>query len=331
MPENQTKVWHYPWVRTCARLCFASIILVLLFRRVDFTSVIRALGKFDIRWLLPIISLPFAVRYILACQMSLGSKQLKMHVSIFDLFRINLISTFYSLIVPGAIVGGGAGWYKLYKAQGKGVEAWALLIYFRFINTLTLVAVGVVGMWFDARLHSTRMRAAIIGLAILIGLLSLPLFFPAVTRALEKLWIPLWSRFRSPIWIAEKGRAIWQALLTFQSTGGRTIAQVLGLSLLSHALGIFNFWLYASAVHIHLSFFVLGWIRTLVSLLQLLPVSVAGLGVREASVVLILPKYGVPAEQALSFSLVIFAMFVFTGLVGGVFELWDLLKGKKRK
>ncbi len=71
------------------------------------------------------------------------------------------------------------------------------------------------------------------------------------------------------------------------------------------------------------------WIVRVCFAVQLVPISVSGLGVREASLVMLLPGYGVPMEQALSFSLVIFGMLVFSGLIGGLCEAWDLLMPKK--
>jgi hypothetical protein len=59
--------------------------------------------------------------------------------------------------------------------------------------------------------------------------------------------------------------------------------------------------------------------------------AVAGLGLREASVVLILREYGVVEAQALTFSLAIFGLLVIAGLTGGALEAWDLLFGRFRR
>lgn len=56
------------------------------------------------------------------------------------------------------------------------------------------------------------------------------------------------------------------------------------------------------------------------SLIVLLPISVAGIGTREAGLVFLLGKLGIPAEQALACSVLQFAIFtLFGGLVGAAF------------
>ncbi|MFW9944857.1 MAG: lysylphosphatidylglycerol synthase domain-containing protein, partial [Candidatus Sifarchaeia archaeon] len=47
-------------------------------------------------------------------------------------------------------------------------------------------------------------------------------------------------------------------------------------------------------------FFVIGWISTFVTIIQLIPISIAGLGIREASYAVLLNEYGISPEQAIS-------------------------------
>ena len=59
-------------------------------------------------------------------------------------------------------------------------------------------------------------------------------------------------------------------------------------------------------------------ITAAISLAMLLPVSVSGFGTREAAAIFLMGQmYGIPKEQAISFSLLCFGVFnVFGGLVG---------------
>jgi uncharacterized protein (TIRG00374 family) len=318
-----------PWAGWLLRLAFAAFLLTLLFTQIDVASVLNTLTLVNVRALVPIFVLYFFVRYIWAYQMSLGLIPLRIHFTVLHLFKIILISSFYSLILPGNILAGGtASWYKLSRHNRKGIEAGALLIYFRAVNTLTLLGIGLVGMWFDSHLSSPRFRATTGAVFVGVVLLSLPFFSPKVTHRIERLGEPLLHRLSLPAWIQDKGRAVWKALTAFQSLKKGTIALVFGLSLLSHALGIFLYYLLALAVGIRLSVFVMGWIRSVVAIIQMVPISIAGLGMREVSLVLLLRGYGIPEAKALSFSLVVFGVMVVGGLVGGLLEGWDLLLGR---
>jgi uncharacterized membrane protein YbhN (UPF0104 family) len=63
-----------------------------------------------------------------------------------------------------------------------------------------------------------------------------------------------------------------------------------------------------------------------VALLLLLPVSIAGLGLREGGYVGLLGLFGVPAPQALALSLMLFAYTLFGALLGWLAELSDHAK-----
>ena len=60
-----------------------------------------------------------------------------------------------------------------------------------------------------------------------------------------------------------------------------------------------------------------------VNLVTVLPISINGLGVREGTVVFLLGQFGVQSERALVLSLLIFAMGLLVGVVGGLFVATD--------
>jgi len=63
------------------------------------------------------------------------------------------------------------------------------------------------------------------------------------------------------------------------------------------------------------------WIVALVALAQVLPITVAGLGVREGLFVFLLAQYGAPAETALALSLTVFSVTLLFALLGGALSL----------
>jgi glycosyltransferase 2 family protein len=103
-------------------------------------------------------------------------------------------------------------------------------------------------------------------------------------------------------------------------------AAVLGLSVVTMGFTILVFKLVADSVGSHLP---LGnWIMIVppVTLIQLLPISLAGWGVREAVLVVALASFGVPAEMALATSVLLGLCLVASGLPGGLiwFANWDI-------
>ncbi|HZK08400.1 MAG TPA: lysylphosphatidylglycerol synthase transmembrane domain-containing protein [Bacteroidales bacterium] len=71
------------------------------------------------------------------------------------------------------------------------------------------------------------------------------------------------------------------------------------------------------SLNIHISFLESGFIISLIGLILLLPISIAGFGTREAGLIYLLAFYGISAETAISFSLLQFlTFFVWGGLIG---------------
>jgi hypothetical protein len=114
---------------------------------------------------------------------------------------------------------------------------------------------------------------------------------------------------------------------------GRSVA-VLALSAVTMGFTILGFKLVADGVGNRLS---LGnWIMIVppVMLIQLLPISLAGWGVREAVLVVALASFGVSAEAALATSVLLGLCLIASGLPGGLIWLgdWDLApSGMKKK
>jgi uncharacterized protein (TIRG00374 family) len=306
------------------QVALAIGLLFILFRRIEVESLQQIVGKLNFVPLCISLILTLLIRYLWAFQMSFGLGPLGMRHSVFPLFRIGLVSTFYSLVLPGNMVSGGASWYKLSRLENKYIEAGALLVYFRLVNTLTLVGIGLVGMWFDTISSSPQLKILTILLFLIILLALFPFTLPVFTRRLKTLSRYLVDGLALPEWFAKNGQKVWNSLDAFQSLSRGRVLSIFGLSLFIHSLGILNYFLLLSALQVHLSVYVILWVRSLLVIIQMMPFTIAGLGVREASLVILLNRYGVPSAQALSFSLLVFTWTIVGGVAGGVFEAQDL-------
>jgi uncharacterized membrane protein YbhN (UPF0104 family) len=103
-------------------------------------------------------------------------------------------------------------------------------------------------------------------------------------------------------------------------------AAVLSLSVAVMGLTILAFMLVAESRGVDLSWRSWVVIVPAVSLIQLVPISLAGWGVRELGVVVLLTGFGIPAEAALTTSLLVGVCSIVIGLPGGPLWLtgWDI-------
>ena len=111
------------------------------------------------------------------------------------------------------------------------------------------------------------------------------------------------------------------------------LGALMGLSAATVGVTILGFMLVADSLGVDLSFG--SWVVIVppVGLIQLIPVSLAGWGLREFGVVVILAGFGIPAEAALATSLLVGLCLIVIGLPGSLLWLtgWDIAPASAAK
>ena len=117
--------------------------------------------------------------------------------------------------------------------------------------------------------------------------------------------------------LPQKLKQVITTLTEYKNVGLNIFITVIMLSISTQLMGISIYYLFAHMLDIDLSFVIIGWIRTIVVVATMLPVTISGIGVREGMFIYILSQYGIGTEQSLALS---FLVFVFTVLIGGLFS-----------
>ena len=105
-------------------------------------------------------------------------------------------------------------------------------------------------------------------------------------------------------------------------THRRTLLLALGLSLILQSLVITIFYLISLALNLSVPLRYFFLFVPLISVISMLPISVAGLGLREGSAVYLFTKVGLDSAGALSLSLLWFAVTALCSGLGGVVFLF---------
>lgn len=228
------------------------------------------------------------------------------------LFRIVLAVQFYALALPGALAGGGATWLKyLEYGAGKGAAAASVAIN-RGIGLLVLVPIGSVALMTDP--HIGHLPPAVtVGLTIA-GPLALCLFWSRFPPAL----LPRTSSGDPRSRMIRRGA---ERVDAFQRLPARARAIVLAAAIACELGNAAALWTFARAVGVTVDYQSVLWIRGLLQLALLLPLSIGGLGIREASLVALGSLAGVSAPEAVAWSLTILAGSTGVALAGGIMEL----------
>lgn len=231
------------------------------------------------------------------------------------LLKLVLVGAFFNQVLPTG-VGGDAvrAWRCSKMGIGLGAAIRSILLD-RACGYLVLIVVYAVSLprLLDI-LPEGEERAGVLAVLVvaIVGLLALV--------SLDRLPRPI-LRLRAIAPFAELSREG-----RFLLKNSRRSAAIIGLSALTIGLTILAFKLLADAIGSPLS--LASWMIIVppVTLIQLLPVSVAGWGLREVALVVALGLFGVPAEAALATSVLMGFCLILIGLPGSVIWLtdWDI-------
>jgi uncharacterized membrane protein YbhN (UPF0104 family) len=280
-------------------LISAALMFVVL-RRTDLSAVSEALSRLSLETVFIAAAL-----YVLAHALNAFKLKLLMEDRpLTDLVRYTFVALFYGTVLPGQLLGDAMKAYRLVRPGDDGAGVVAAVVVDRIIGLAALVLITGIALLIDPRGFPAAFPA--LSFALLAGLilaLLLPLVVPKIPNALDNAL----GRFLRA-WHASTGD--WGALVGCFVTGiAFQIISVIVVAYLGAGMGI------------SLSF--PAWIAVvgMVSLVLLMPITVAGVGLREGGLVVLLGFVGVAAADAVALSLAMLAYTLFGAALGAVADM----------
>jgi uncharacterized membrane protein YbhN (UPF0104 family) len=201
------------------------------------------------------------------------------------------VSSFFSQVIPNVAADALRVWMLTQLGRGWRL-ATASVVIDRAIGIVALIAVGLVMLQLPSPLAALGgHRAAVTELFVallVIGLASLLL-----ARGLGTV-LEFW---RYTAWLGRFAKAAHSVLLA-----RRTGFAVAGIAVVVQLQTILAVWLLSQAADLALSMLDAGVLFVVMVAVALIPISIAGWGVRELTVVSLLTGYGISLERALFFS-----------------------------
>jgi uncharacterized protein (TIRG00374 family) len=186
--------------------------------------------------------------------------------------------------------------------------------------TLVLVALGLavaVGRYEGVEILVVLEVVFLVAMVVL-GLL---LFSRRLGHALERRLFPLGRRVK----LEKPLQSLYWAMHEYRSAPG-VMAAVLGVSVVSQLMRVVGIWLCGEAVGADVSPLVYIILGPLLFLVQMIPFTLNGLGVREAFFVLFLARFDVPEDVAFAAGFLYFAISIATCLPGAFILLWKSVR-----
>ncbi|MEJ2324987.1 MAG: lysylphosphatidylglycerol synthase transmembrane domain-containing protein [Nitrospirota bacterium] len=232
---------------------------------------------------------------------------LKDDFSLKRLFPLYLLGSFFSIFMPGLVGGDAMKIYYLYKETGKGSQSLASVFMDRYIGFCTLMALGMLAFPFGLGYFRGSWIEWVLPLIVL--------GFVSASLAIFGLRLFNRIRFLSDLY----------NYFHFYRRRGKVIVKTVLLSVVVQVAIIYAIYVLALGLGEHIPFLAMLIFVPIITTVSAFPISLAGIGLREASSVLLFGTIGVGPDTATAIS---FAWFLSTA-AGGLTGLYEYLRVKE--
>lgn len=324
------KVTNNAW-KLLLRIAVSLVIVVFMAAKYDWSKLWGGILGADLRWLCPVVLTVFLVHLIGACRWKL----LYPPASIKELLGIIYLSRLFSTVLPGQLFGEAAKVIYLNTQMKKcGVDAdvekiTASVIMDKLTGFLSLFVIGILGIAASSIKDTAAVLTLVFFLSVTIASACV-LGLPKMDKLLINLDNIIGIRLK---WAGRIIRRVQIFLECWRSYLGRPsrLGLCMGLSFVFQFLGALNEYMVGKAVGFYVPLTDWCWIFAILSIILLLPISIAGLGVREASLVGMLALFGVNAVDAITCSLLLLGCQLMDSGIGAIILMAGWTTGGKRK
>ena len=298
------------------KLLISSGLLYLLYRKIPLNDVKEVLFSLETWYLVPIVVLLFVNTMLSALKWQLFLRADNVHISLATLTGTYMIGNFYNMFLPSNIGGDSYRIYDVARKSREGVRSAASVFADRVSGFVALVILGLL----SSVVVSSRFAEPLLFLGPLLILVLLVLMLVALYKQPPfRMFLRLTRLDRSTI----VRRLTDKFFLSFACYGAdrRLLVQVMAISFAFQGSVICIVYLLALSIHATIPFIYFSAFVPLIALMEVLPLSINGIGLRDAGYVFFFGWAGMTDIQTRSLALLFLAMSISYSLFGGLVYL----------
>ncbi len=301
------------------RISISIILLVFLFKQVDKKSLLEAIKNAD-KSLLFLAFLIFSLSYILCLfRWEMLLKAVKIHLPLKRVIISFSGGIFFSLFLPSTIGGDLMRSIDLAAHTKRPREVIATVLLDRLSGYVGLVLLALLALLFGWKLLQDKsiLLSVIIITAVLIAILSVlfnKFIYSKINRLLHS---PDAGRIRQLL------KDLHEEMHYFKHHK-KVIINNLIFSVLIQAVSPLTFFVIAKSLGMKISLIYFFIFLPIIGAITLLPISIGGLGLRDATTVFFFAKAGVAKDLAFAMSLLNFSFLLIYGSLGGLIYVFTV-------
>ena len=293
------------------RICISVGILLFLFKRVDLSKIIQNISQANKPILTSVLLLIFLCYFIGFLRWKILLTGLGLNLATSLIFKSFCLGLFSNLFFPSTVGGDLAKSVDLGLRTQKLKRVVASIILDRLSGYSGLVIVAVLALLLGYKIITDLVVFFVLGIisVLLIGILAILFNNFLFSRATNLL------RFFGRI--GQTLNNLHYEIYNFRNQK-RIILKSVYYSLIIQLITSFTFFLISLALGVKINPFYFFILVPIIGTISAVPVSIAGLGLREASSMYFFTKVGMSGEVALAVALLSFSMIFLFGLIGGI-------------
>lgn len=318
MPLYSNNKLRSAWIRQTLKLGLSAGLLAYCLTLVDLSRIPKLL--IDCNWRLLVCA------FLLTLAGTILPKAIILRIlltprsatTIIRLISINLTLRFYTMILPKAIVAG-IRWNKYRKISDANTAF--VIVSFETLLGLTTATIFALGFMFTERapVIPIELKSATLFLLVLFSFSSVLLFFYPHLQLLDRCQKALGST--SITGFAGRLLEKWREsviLLNFRES--TRIYPVLLVAALGHLIFLTGGYILFMAMQVDVDFTAVAWIRSAVFVLVSVPISFAGIGIRELGFISLFGLYGIDSSIILAYALLALFLQTLIAILGLLIE-----------
>jgi hypothetical protein len=307
-----------------AKAAVSAGLLAVLFWRIDRGAFLRSIQSLPLSTFLGSVVL-YLTGYLISVvrwQRLLRAENIR--IPFWRLVLVYFEGAFFNLFLPTLIGGDIVRGYTIYKLTGGHSASLASILIDRLSGFAALMLIALLSLTVAVtRMRDPQVAAMILGVAAAFGLLT-----GALINERMKDWAGGIFRLIGLARFQAKLQGMIEAIQRYRGHR-RALLEAFLLSILLQSLIIVTYFFVGQGLRVGVSLAYFFVFVPLITVVAMLPVSVAGLGVREGGVVYFFALAGVDAATSLSMSLVWFSLTALVSSLGGVAILLNAHAAKR--
>ena len=294
------------------KLVLSAGLLVYLLQSVDLSDVLRHVREGNHPLFVAAVFIYSTVVVLSTLRWKILLDALGSSPSFKSLWQSYMVATFFNNFLPSNVGGDVVRVRDAAKAAGSRTTSLTVAVLDRVIGFVALYFIAATAFLVGGSMVRglAGARVILLGLTAVFSLLGVVFLRSGMVTAVTE-----FLGLRRFPWAYEKFESVQTAVNAYRSRKAALVEAFL-LSLFLQFLGVSYFFMVARALKIPLEFGAALLMVPLCSLIQAIPISFNGWGLREGVYVLYFSQVGLPRESALAFSIVAAGLVVFLSISG---------------